>query len=87
MVAMKSAQRALVRRDMYDGFGSPKLMPYACTREGHPMRRALLMVVAMIGLLSTNAMADDFTFLFSDATGTVTGGDFRPPKQRNLQRE
>jgi hypothetical protein len=40
------------------------------------MRRAILMVVATMSMLGTNAMADDFIFSFSDATGTVTGEIF-----------
>ena len=37
------------------------------------MRRAILMVVATVYLLGTNAMADNFTFSFTGVAGTVTG--------------
>jgi hypothetical protein len=40
------------------------------------MRRAVLMAVATMSLLGASAMADDFTFSFTDATGTVTGEIF-----------
>jgi hypothetical protein len=37
------------------------------------MRRAILMVVATMSLLGTNAMADSFVFSFTGGGGTVTG--------------
>jgi hypothetical protein len=41
--------------------------------EGRTMRRAVLMVVPMIGLFSTAAMADDFIFSFPGVTGEIFG--------------
>jgi hypothetical protein len=37
------------------------------------VRRAILMVVATMSLLGTNAMADDFVFSINGGFGTVTG--------------
>ena len=40
------------------------------------MRRTILMVVATMSLLGTNAMADNFTFSFGTGANTVTGEIF-----------
>jgi hypothetical protein len=37
------------------------------------MRRAILMVVATMSLLGTNAMADNFIFSVTGGAGTVSG--------------